>query len=209
MSSNTVADVVRRCVDVVVAVVGLSVLSPLLIVAAGLVRFDLGSGVLFRQARIGKQGCTFQLYKFRTMRDPLPGQEGPEYDGERMTRLSGLLRSTSIDELPSLVNLLVGDLSLVGPRPLPVRYWDRYRGDEYRRFEVRPGITGLAQVSGRNLVGWDERLALDVEYVRSRSLVGDLRILLRTVPAVLRRSGISSSDSATMPELPVDRPGRD
>ena len=123
-----------------------------------------------------------------------------------MTRVGTLLRSTSVDELPSLVNLLRGELSLVGPRPLPVRYWDRYRGDEYERFRVKPGITGLAQISGRNLVDWPQRLALDVEYVRSRTLLGDLKILLRTVPAVLRRSGISNDGAVTMHELPVDRP---
>ena len=205
MTSNKGADMIRRCVDVLAASAGMVVLAPVLMVAAFAIRIDLGPGVLFRQSRLGKDGRTFELYKLRTMRKPLPGQEGPEFDGERMSGLGRLLRSTSIDELPSLVNLLIGDLSLVGPRPLPVRYWNRYRGDEYRRFEVRPGITGLAQISGRNLVGWDERLALDVEYVSSRTLVGDLRILLGTIPVVLRRSGISSGEAPTMAELPADR----
>ena len=133
------------------------------------------------------------------------GRSAPEFDAERLTRLGRFLRTTSLDELPSLVNLLRGDVTLVGPRPLPVYYWDRFRGDEYRRFEVKPGITGLAQVSGRNALAWPERLALDVEYVRARSLLGDIRILVRTVPAVLGRGGVDHAEGVTMHELPTDR----
>lgn len=204
---RSIADIVRRSVDVLGAVVGLVVLAPVLLGAALAVRVTMGGGVLFRQRRLGKAGHPFELLKFRTMRHPAPGREGPEFDAERITRTGRFLRASSLDELPSLVNLLRGDITLVGPRPLPVHYWDRFRGNEYRRFEVRPGITGLAQVSGRNTLDWPERLALDVQYVRQRSLVGDLRLLLRTVPAVLGRSGIDQADGVTMTELPADRPG--
>lgn len=200
------ADVIRRMVDVAVAVVGLVIASPVLLCLAILVRVRMGHGVLFRQRRLGRAGHPFQLLKFRTMLHPAPGREAPEFDAERLTSLGRFLRGTSLDELPSLVNLLRGDVTLVGPRPLPVHYWDRYRGDEYRRFEVKPGITGLAQVSGRNAVDWPERLALDVQYVRERSLRGDIRILLRTVPTVLGRGGVDHGHGVTMHELPVDRP---
>ena len=198
-------DALRRAVDVTAAVGGLVVLSPVLLVAAAAVRVRLGTGVIFRQRRLGRGGRPFRLLKFRTMRHPEPGREGPEHDAERLGALGRWLRATSIDELPSLVNLLRGDITLVGPRPLPVHYWERFRGDEYRRFEVRPGITGLAQVSGRNTLGWDDRLALDVQYVEERSLANDLRILGRTVSVVLSRHGVDQEAGVTMHELPTDR----
>jgi lipopolysaccharide/colanic/teichoic acid biosynthesis glycosyltransferase len=197
---------VRRLIDIAVAVIGLIASIPVMLAAACAVRTTMGPGVLFRQERLGLAGRPFRLLKFRTMRHPTPGKEGPEFDGERLTRTGSWFRATSIDELPSLWNLLRGDITLVGPRPLPTYYWHRFRGDEYRRFEVRPGITGLAQVSGRNAVDWDERLALDVQYVNERSLAGDLRILVRTVPAVLARAGITHGASASMHALPDDRP---
>ena len=199
-------DIVRRVLDVAVALTLLTLGSPVLLVVAVAVRVRLGRPVLFRQERLGLGGRPFRLVKFRTMRHPAPGREGPEFDAERLTALGRFLRSTSLDELPEMVNLLRGDLTLVGPRPLPTAYWTRYRGAEYQRFEVKPGITGLAQVSGRNALGWDERLALDVEYVRTRSLLGDLRILWRTVLVVLRRDGIDQTGGVTMHALPADRP---
>jgi lipopolysaccharide/colanic/teichoic acid biosynthesis glycosyltransferase len=203
---TVVANALRRVVDVAVAGLGLLVASPFLALAAITIRGRLGTGVLFRQRRVGRAGRPFTLLKLRTMRHAEPDREGPEHDAERLTRLGRLLRSSSIDELPSLWNLLRGDITLVGPRPLPVHYWERYRGSEYRRFEVKPGITGLAQVNGRNLVDWPERLALDVRYVDERTLIGDVRILLRTIPMVLRGSGISNGVAATMHALPADRP---
>jgi lipopolysaccharide/colanic/teichoic acid biosynthesis glycosyltransferase len=202
-----IADGVRRAVDILAAVAGLLVLWPVLLAAAVAVRVSMGRGVIYRQRRLGRAGRPFELYKFRSMKHPSPGREGPEYDGERLTRTGRWLRATSIDELPSLWNLLQGEIGLVGPRPLPVLYWDRFVGDEYERFEVRPGITGLAQVAGRNTVAWSDRLALDVEYVRTRSLRGDLRILGATVPAVLGRTGVDNADAPTMHELPTDRAG--
>ena len=202
----TPADALRRAIDVTVAAVGLVVLAPVLGGAALAVRATMGPRVLFRQERLGLAGRPFMLLKLRTMKHPEPGREGPEFDADRMTRLGAVLRASSIDELPSLWNLLRGDITLVGPRPLPTHYWHRYRGDEYRRFEVKPGITGLAQVSGRNLVDWPERLALDVRYVEQRSLLGDARILVRTVPTVLSGSGVSNGQVVTMHALPADRP---
>ena len=200
------ADVVRRTVDVTVAALGLLLLAPVLGGAALAVRATMGPRVMFRQERLGLAGRPFTLLKLRTMKHPEPGREGPEFDADRMTRLGSVLRASSVDELPSLWNLLRGDITLVGPRPLPTHYWPRYRGDEYRRFEVKPGITGLAQVSGRNLVDWPERLALDVRYVEQRSLLGDARILVRTVPTVLSGSGVSNGQVVTMHALPADRP---
>ena len=200
-------DAVRRMFDVIVAAAGIVLVSPVMAAAALLIRLRLGSGVLFRQDRVGLGGRPFTLLKFRTMHHAEADRDGPEHDADRLTAVGRCLRATSVDELPSLWNLLRGDVTLVGPRPLPVHYWDRYRGQEYRRFEVKPGITGLAQVSGRNLVDWPDRLALDVQYVRERSLVGDVRILLRTVPMVLTGAGVSHGSAVTMHALPVDRPG--
>ncbi len=202
---SVAADAVRRTADVVVGTIGVVVSAPIVAAAAVAVRVTMGRGVLFRQLRSGRGGRPFAVLKLRTMRHPVPGREAPEFDGERLTRLGRLLRSTSIDELPSLVNLLRGDLTLVGPRPLPVRYLDRYTERERRRLEVKPGITGLAVVNGRNDTTWEQRLAHDVDYVEHRSLLGDLSILVRTVPLLLARRGISQSGSATMRELPADR----
>ncbi len=202
----TPSDALRRGADVVVAVTGLAITAPLTLLAAVAVRRDLGAGVVYRQERLGRGGHPFSLRKFRTMRPARPGRADPRHDGERITRVGSLLRATSVDELPSLVNLLRGDITLVGPRPLPTHYWPRFRNDEYERFLVRPGITGLAQVAGRNLLSWDERLALDVRYVRTRSLVGDLRLLARTVPVVVARTGVDREGGVTMTALPDDRP---
>ncbi len=199
------ADTVRRAVDVTAAIAGLVILSPVIAASMLAVRVRMGRGVLFRQRRLGLGGRPFEVIKLRTMLHPTPGQTGPAFDAERLTPFGRWLRATSIDELPSLVNLLRGEVTLVGPRPLPAHYWERYRGDEYRRFEVKPGITGLAQISGRNTVGWPERLALDVQYVRTRSLRGDVRILSRTAGVVFGRRGIDQNSGVTMTELPADR----
>jgi lipopolysaccharide/colanic/teichoic acid biosynthesis glycosyltransferase len=203
----TPAESLRRRVEMFVAIVGGFVLAPVLLAAAIATRITAGPGVIYRQTRLGRGGAPFDLVKFRTMRRPAPGRENPEFDNERLTRVGTWLRSTSIDELPSLWNLFRGEIALVGPRPLPVHYFPRFRGDEYERFQVRPGITGLAQVAGRNAVDWDERLALDVRYVRTRSLLGDTKLLFATVPAVLGGAGVDQADGVTMAVLPGDRPG--
>lgn len=185
----------KRAFDIVTASLALAVAAlPMALVAVG-IRLTMGSPVLFRQRRPGRHGEVFEIVKFRTMRD------GPGPDAERLTRLGRFLRSTSLDELPELLNVVRGDMSLVGPRPLLVQYLDRYTTEEARRHEVRPGLTGLAQVSGRNATTWDERLALDVAYVDHHSFVGDLRIIGRTFGQVLRREGISADGHATMEEL--------
>lgn len=193
-------DPVKRALDVVVAALGLLLTAPLQAVIALLVRRDLGAPVLFRQRRPGKDEQIFELVKFRTMKD-VDADAGLVSDEQRLTRFGAALRSTSLDELPTLWNVLKGDMSLVGPRPLLVHYLDRYSPAQRRRHEVRPGVTGLAQVSGRNTLGWDERLGLDVEYVERRSLALDTRVLLRTVTSVARRDGISAAGEATMPEF--------
>lgn len=194
-------DTAKRVVDVSVGGGALVCAAPVIAVAAVAVRAVLGRPILFRQARTGAGGRPFELLKLRTMRAPMAGEQDPSFDGLRLTGLGRLLRATSIDELPSLWNVLRGELSLVGPRPLPVRYVDRYSATEARRLEVKPGLTGLAQVSGRNSLSWAQKFELDVWYVDHRSLALDMRILVRTLFQVLGGRGISQADHATMPEF--------
>lgn len=195
------ADSVRRVVDITVATFGLVLAAPLLFAIALVIRVRMGSPVLFSQMRLGRHEQPFRLLKFRSMHAPRPGREAPEFDHERLGRLGRVLRSTSLDELPSLLNLLRGQITLVGPRPLPVHYLSRFTTEQRRRMLVKPGITGLAQVAGRNAVDWPQRLALDVRYVEERSLRSDAAILARTVPLVLGRSGVDHADGVTMNEL--------
>ncbi|MDO5682464.1 MAG: sugar transferase [Propionibacteriaceae bacterium] len=191
-------DAIKRGIDIAASAVGLIVTAPIQVgVAAAVLRYH-GRPVLFRQQRPGKGGELFELLKFRTM---LPETPERKTDAERLTSLGRALRATSLDELPSLWNVLKGDMSLVGPRPLLPHYLELYSPTQARRHEVRPGVTGLAQVRGRNHLDWDERFAADVEYVDSRSLALDLRILIDTVLVVFRRSGIAAEGSATMPEF--------
>lgn len=196
--------VAKRCLDVVGATVLLVAAGPVLAVAAAGVALSLGRPIIFRQERAGLHGRPFTLLKLRSMRDVDPAA-GHVTDAERLTPFGRALRASSVDELPGLVNVLRGDLSLVGPRPLPTRYLARYTADEARRHQVRPGVTGLAQVRGRNAVDWPERLALDVEYVDRRSTALDLGILLSTVGVVLGRRGTSQPGEATMSELRPER----
>ncbi|WP_216320875.1 sugar transferase [Deinococcus aestuarii] len=188
----------KRGFDLVGSALGLIVLSPVLAAVALLVRRHLGPPVLFRQRRPGLHGRPFTLYKFRTMREATGAGGRPLPDGERLTAFGRRLRATSLDELPELFNVLRGDMSLVGPRPLLMEYLDRYTPEQARRHEVRPGLTGWAQVNGRNAISWEERFRLDVWYVDHPSLRLDLRILGRTVRQVLRREGISQEGQATM-----------
>ena len=204
-----VSEAASRAFDVVVAALVLAVTSPVIVGVALAIRATMGSPVLFRQPRAGRDGETFEVVKFRTMRTAAPGDDGPDTDEARLTGLGRLLRATSLDELPTLVNVVRGDMSLVGPRPLPVRYLPRYSLDHARRHEVRPGITGWAQANGRNTLTWDDQLDMDVWYVDNRSLRLDARILVATVTSVLKREGISHEGHATRPESPgsgVDRP---
>ena len=188
-------DLVKRGLDVTVSAVGLVVSAPVQVVTAGVVLVAHGRPVLFRHPRPGKDGVVFELVKFRTMRHP---DATHVTDADRLTSVGRFLRSTSLDELPTLWNVLKGDMSLIGPRPLLVEYLPRYSPQQARRHEVRPGVTGLAQVSGRNGLSWEDKFALDVEYVEQRSLVLDLTILVRTVRSVLRRQGITGEGEATM-----------
>ncbi|MDN4163307.1 sugar transferase [Nocardioides abyssi] len=193
-------DPIKRGIDLVVGGVALVLSLPLQAIVAVLVRRRLGSPVLFRQPRPGQGERVFELVKFRTMLDP-DDTTGLVSDADRMTGLGAFLRSTSLDELPTLYNVVKGDMSLVGPRPLLVRYLDRYSPEQRRRHEVRPGVTGLAQVSGRNALTWDQKFARDLEYVDSRSLLLDLSILVKTVTRVIRRDGISAEGEVTMSEF--------
>ena len=192
---------VKRLLDLVIGGLALLVSAPLMAVIGALTRMLDGPPVLFRQARSGRGGRPFTMVKFRTMRPPRPGEEGPEHDADRLTSVGGVLRSTSLDELPTLLHVVRGQMSLVGPRPLPVAYLHRYDDTQARRLEVRPGVTGWAQVNGRNTTSWADRLAMDVWYVDHASLCLDLQILWRTVGVVLRRSGIDHGTGVTMTEF--------
>jgi lipopolysaccharide/colanic/teichoic acid biosynthesis glycosyltransferase len=190
---------IKRGLDIGLAATALVLAAPVLLLVAIAVRVNLGGPVLFRQQRPGLHGRPFTMVKFRTMRDALGRDGRPLPDADRLTPFGTLLRSTSLDELPELWNVVRGDMSLVGPRPLLMEYLDRYTPEQARRHEVRPGVTGWAQVNGRNALSWEERFRLDVWYVEHRSLRLDLRILLRTLALVLRRTGVSAQGDATMP----------
>ncbi len=172
---------------------------PLLALIALLIRVMMGSPILFRHIRPGLNGVPFTMLKFRTMRDAFAADGTPLTDAERLTPIGRFLRSTSLDELPGLWNVLKGDMSLVGPRPLLMSYLPLYSPEQARRHEVRPGVTGWAQIMGRNSLSWEHKFALDVWYVDNRSLLLDFRILLLTLPKVVRREGISAAGEATMP----------
>ena len=191
----------KRVLDALVAAVALVVTAPIGLAVAVAVRLVDGSPVLFRHRRGGRGGRPFTMIKFRTMRRASDVELGPQHDAVRLTRLGRFLRSTSLDELPTLINVVRGDMSLVGPRPLPVSYLDRYDDVQARRLEVRPGITGWAVVSGRNRLSWQDRLALDVWYVDHRSLRLDLRIIARTLGLVARRTGVDHGTGVTMTEF--------
>lgn len=191
----------KRLFDVMVAAISLLFLLPLLLVLTILVAVNLGRPAFFVQVRPGRGGRPFRILKFRTMLDLFDANAVPLPDEERLTPFGRWLRSTSLDELPELWNVVKGDMSLVGPRPLLMRYVERYTPFQARRQEVRPGITGWAQVKGRNELSWDEKFELDVWYVDNRSFLLDLKILLMTLLQVVRRQGISSVGHATMPEF--------
>ena len=192
---------IKRIQDFICAFIAIILLSPVLLVVAILVRTKLGSPILFVQERPGLNGKVFQLYKFRTMLPPKDGEIDPLQDAERLTPFGKKLRSTSLDELPELFNILKGDMSVVGPRPLLTRYLSRYNSQQARRHEVRPGFTGLAQVNGRNAISWEEKFTWDVKYVDKITFLGDWKIILATVKTVIKREGISAKGEATMGEF--------
>ena len=190
-------DLVKRLLDIIIAAAALVLLSPVLLLLAWQIRRKLGTPILFRQVRPGRGGIPFVMYKFRTMRDAADENGRPLPDAERLTPFGRKLRAASLDELPELWNVLKGDMSLVGPRPLLMEYLPLYNAEQRRRHLVRPGITGWAQVNGRNAISWPEKFRLDVWYVENRSLLLDIKILFLTVKKVLDRSGINSEGEAT------------
>lgn len=192
---------VKRLFDVIVSTLVLIVFSWLILILALLVRVNLGSPVFFRQKRPGLDGTIFEMVKFRTMRNATAPDGTPLPDDQRMTKFGNLLRKLSLDELPELWNVVKGDMSLVGPRPLLVQYLDRYSPRQMRRHETRPGVTGWAQVNGRNAVAWEDRFEMDVWYVENWSFTLDLKILWMTVLTVFKRSGVSAEGHVTMPEF--------
>ena len=191
----------KRFYDVVLSGLALVLLSPVLLITAILVRIKLGSPILFKQERPGKNEKIFNLYKFRSMTDKRDENGNLLPDEVRLTKFGKTLRSTSIDELPELFNIIKGDMSIIGPRPLLVRYLPRYSEEQHHRHDVRPGLTGYAQAHGRNTVSWEEKFKMDVWYTKNVSLKTDLSILFSTVFSVLRRDGINSEGSATMEEF--------
>ena len=195
----------KRCLDFILSLCGIIVLSPVLIILAVLVRVKLGSPILFHQERPGKNEKVFKLYKFRTMTDEKDAQGNLLPDEERLPRFGRILRSTSLDELPELFNILMGDMSLIGPRPLLVRYLPYYTEEERHRHDVRPGLTGLAQVNGRNALGWEDRFRYDLYYVEHLNLLLDIKIIGMTVGKVLKRSGTLSGADQTVADFDVYR----
>ncbi len=192
---------IKRPEDFLCSLLAIIVLSPVLLITAILVKIKLGSPILFTQDRPGRDGKIFKLYKFRTMLPPKEGRSDPKYDAQRLTDFGKRLRSTSLDEVPELFNILKGDMSLVGPRPLLVQYLGRYNAHQARRHEVRPGLTGLAQVNGRNGISWEEKFDLDVQYVDHITFLGDWKIFMKTIKTVLKHDGINNGESATMSEF--------
>ena len=189
---------IKRFFDIIVSAFALLLFSPVMVVLILLIRWKLGSPVLFRQVRPGRNGKPFEMIKFRSMLDAKDSSGNPLPDSDRLTKFGSFLRSTSLDELPGLWNVLKGDMSLVGPRPLLIEYLELYSLEQARRHEVRPGITGWAQVNGRNAISWEDKFKLDVWYVDNQSLWLDLKILFLTVKKVFVREGISAIGEATM-----------
>lgn len=191
----------KRMLDFILSLIALIILSPILLIVAILVRIKLGSPIIFKQQRPGKNEKIFTLYKFRTMTDKKDENGNFLPDSERLTKFGKLLRSTSLDELPELVNILKGDMAIVGPRPLLVEYLPYYTEKEKHRHDVRPGLTGLAQVNGRNSISWEEKFNDDLKYIKKITFIEDIKIILKTAIKVFKREGISQEGNATMENL--------
>ena len=189
---------IKRLLDFILSLLALIILSPVLLITALLVRIKLGSPVIFKQKRPGLNEKIFTLYKFRTMTDKKDDDGNLLPDSERLTKFGKILRSTSLDELPELINILKGDMSIVGPRPLLVEYLELYNEEQKHRHDVRPGLTGLAQVNGRNSISWEDKFKEDIKYIEKISLIGDIKIILKTIIKVFKREGISQQENDTM-----------
>lgn len=201
--------VIKRILDIILALIGLIVLSPVFLIVMVLVRVKLGSPVFFHQDRPGKDSRIFGLLKFRSMTDARDADGNLLPDAERLPTFGRILRATSLDELPEFVNILKGDMSFVGPRPLLVRYLPYYTEEEMHRHDVRPGLTGLAQIHGRNALNWEDRFRYDLDYVEHCSLALDVSIVLQTVGKVLHHSGVQSGAEQTIPDFDVYRRGKE
>lgn len=192
---------IKRILDIILALIILTLFWWLILIIAILVKIKLGSPIVFKQPRPGKNEKIFNMYKFRTMTDERDANGELLPDEERLTSFGKFLRKTSCDELLEIFNILRGDMSFIGPRPLLVKYLERYNAEQHHRHDVRPGLTGYAQVHGRNAIGWEEKFALDLEYVKNITFLGDVKIFFDTVKVVLKRDGISSATAATMEEF--------
>ena len=188
----------KRFLDIIISLLGLIILSPVILILAILVRIKLGIPIIFKQDRPGKDEKIFKLYKFRSMSDRKDENGKLLPDSERLTKFGKILRATSLDELPELVNILKGDMSLIGPRPLAVSYLPYYNEEEKHRHDVRPGLTGLAQINGRNAINWDERFAYDIEYVNNITFINDCKILFKTFYKVLKRDDVVVTGTGTV-----------
>lgn len=192
------AKYIKRILDLILSLMALIVLMPLMLIIGILVAINLGNPIIFKQKRPGKDEKIFTLYKFRTMTDEKDEKGKLLPDSQRLTKFGKFLRSTSLDELPELINILKGDMSIVGPRPLLVEYLKLYNEEQKHRHDVRPGLTGLAQTSGRNAITWEEKFEKDIEYVHNISFIGDVKIIIKTAIKVFKREGISGTNSDTM-----------
>ncbi|MGN1383963.1 MAG: sugar transferase [Clostridia bacterium] len=192
------AKYIKRILDLILSLMALILLMPLMLIIGILVAINLGNPIIFKQKRPGKDEKIFTLYKFRTMTDEKDEKGKLLPDSQRLTKFGKFLRSTSLDELPELINILKGDMSIVGPRPLLVEYLKLYNEEQKHRHDVRPGLTGLAQTSGRNAITWEEKFEKDIEYVHNISFIGDVKIIIKTAIKVFKREGISGTNSDTM-----------
>lgn len=199
----------KRLLDIIIASIALILLSPLYVFVAYKVKKNLGSPVLFRQVRPGLHGKSFEMIKFRTMKDAVDEQGNPLPDSERLTPFGQMLRSTSLDEMPELWNVIKGDMSIVGPRPLLMEYLPLYSPEQAKRHDVRPGMTGHAQVNGRNAIGWEEKFKLDTWYVENQSIWLDFKIMFKTVNKVLAKDDISAEGEVTMTKFTGTKNGQD